>query len=202
MKELEKTRNISVATVVVILVIIIGLLTYKKPKHTYSESVETTLVNITTSDYLISQDKIDENSLLVDVRTSFEFAKGHLQNAINIPLADILSDEFIDRLNDEVAQSKTIVFYSSDINDALSAKMVIDQLGYAKSKVLAVSLSYDQDELLVKDIPVESRPEDIQAFIEQSVKDAEAKKIVVVKPVPKKVVPKKKKKKMPVEGGC
>ncbi|MBT8269529.1 MAG: rhodanese-like domain-containing protein [Flavobacteriaceae bacterium] len=202
MKELEKTKNISVATVLAILVIIIGLLSYKKPKHIYSESVEATLISMTSLENVLSKDKIDDNSFLVDVRTSFEYSKGHIGNAINISLPDILSDQNVQRLKDAVEESKTIVFYSSDVNDALSAKMLIDQLGYAKTKVLAVELNYEQDELVIKDLNIENSPQDIQAFIDKSVKEAEAKNIVEVKPIPKKVIPRKKKKKMPVEGGC
>ena len=202
MKELEKTRNISVVTVLAILVIIIGLLTYRKPKHIYSESVDATLMSLTTSDFVLSMEQLDENSLLVDVRSSFEYSKGYLDNAINISLPDILLDENIQQIKDAVEENKSIIFYSSDINDALSAKMLIDQLGYAESKILGVSLSYDQDKLVVNDLNIEGAPEDIQAFIDKSVKEAEAKKIVETKPIPKKVIPKKKKKKLPVEGGC
>ena len=202
MRELEKTKNISVATVLVMLLMIIALLTYKKPVHAYTKAVDTALMDMRSSDYLLSQTDVDENSFLIDVRTSFEYSKGHLPDAINIPLTDLLIDQNIERIKDAVANSKSIVFYSSDVDEALSAKMLIDQLGYAKSNLLAVSLSYDQENLIVKDVEVERTPEDIRAFINKSIKEAEAKKVVKRKPVPKKVIPKKKKKKMPVEGGC
>lgn len=202
MKELEKTKQVSVAAVLTILVVIIGLLSYKKPKHLYKENVETTLTNLIASDYIISKSNIDANTYLIDVRSNFEFVKGHLDNAINISLPDLLLDENVEIIENARINGKVVTFYSEDINEALSAHMIIEQLGYAKTKVLAISISYNQDKLVVHDLNIERSPEDIQAFIDKSVQEAAAKKIVEVKPVAKKVIPKKKKKKMPVEGGC
>lgn len=202
MKELEKTKQVSVAAVLTILVVIIGLLSYKKPKHLYKENVETTLTNLIASDYIISKSNIDANTYLIDVRSNFEFVKGHLDNAINISLPDLLLDENVEIIENARINGKVVTFYSEDINEALSAHMIIEQLGYAKTKVLAISISYNQDKLVVHDLNIERSPEDIQAFIDKSVQEVAAKKIVEVKPVAKKVIPKKKKKKMPVEGGC
>jgi len=42
MKELEKTKRISIASVLFILVVLIGLLTYKRPKHMYAVNSKTT----------------------------------------------------------------------------------------------------------------------------------------------------------------
>ena len=47
MKELEKTKRISIAAVLTILVVIIGLLTYKRPKHIYTTNTQDTLEKVT-----------------------------------------------------------------------------------------------------------------------------------------------------------
>ena len=54
MKELEKTKRISISAVLFILVIIIALLAYERPKHIYAENTASTLNKLLTKDYLIS----------------------------------------------------------------------------------------------------------------------------------------------------
>ena len=78
------------------------------------------------------------------------------------------------------------------------------QLGYTNLKVLQVELSYEQTSLKVHNTILETADNDINAFIAASVKKAakKPKPKPVKKVIPKKVIPVKKKKKMPVEGGC
>ena len=94
MKELEKTKRISIASVLFILVVLIGLLTYKRPTHMYAINSKTTLENITTDNYLISLKDIENKEyVLIDTRNEFEFQKGHLNKAINIYAPEILNEE-------------------------------------------------------------------------------------------------------------
>ena len=82
--------------------------------------------------------------------------------------------------------------------------MLLQQLGYNNVKLLTVDLEYSQDKLIVKSSTLEDNKYDIKKFIDESIKKATAKPKPKPKPKPvaKKVIPKKKKKKMPVEGGC
>jgi hypothetical protein len=87
--------------------------------------------------------------------------------------------------------------------------MVLYQLGYENIKILSVENSYYQNKLITKDVSLENPVADVNAFIQESIKKKEEamKKAKVVNkpktiPAPKKVIPIKKKKKMPVEGGC
>ena len=59
MKELEKTKRISIAAVLTILVVIIALLSYKRPKHIYAVNTQETLEKITTNNYFVSLNEID-----------------------------------------------------------------------------------------------------------------------------------------------
>ena len=54
MKELEKTKRISIAAVVTILLVIIALLSYKRPNHLYTESIENSLELVSNPDYIIT----------------------------------------------------------------------------------------------------------------------------------------------------
>lgn len=216
MKELEKTKRISIAAVLTILVVIIALLSYKRPKHLYTANSTDVLAQISNPDYLIAQKDLDmANQALIDIRSQLDFDKGHLENAINIYAPEILNDKNSDILKDIKEAGKTLVLYGSHPNEAIAPHMVLFQLGHENIKILSVENSYYQNKLITKDVTVENSVADVNAFIQESVKKkAEAMKKAkaaapkpkyVPKPkvtTPKKVVPKKKKKKMPVEGGC
>lgn len=215
MKELEKTKRISIAAVLTILVVLIALLSYKRPKHLYTVNTQDTLEKVTNTNYFMAQDEIDNaDHVLIDIRNSFEFNKGHLDNAINISSPEILSDENSDLFEKLKEENKTIVMYGNNPSEAITPYMLLSQLGFDNIKILTVENSYDQDKLITKNVVVENTAPDVNAFIQESIKKTEEamkKAKVAAKPkyvapkvvtAPKKVVPKKKKKKMPVEGGC
>jgi sulfur-carrier protein adenylyltransferase/sulfurtransferase len=83
--------------------------------------------------------KNDPSLQLIDVRTPEEFAAFSLPGAINIPLANILSDEYSDILNQD---TKTNVFYSNGTVQASEAWMLTRQLGYTNNYVLEGGLNY------------------------------------------------------------
>ena len=203
MKELEKTKRISIAAVLTILVVLVGILSFKRPKNMYAVDTKKALTELTADTYIIAQKDVTEGTELIDIRNQYEYEKGHLEGAINIPVADLLTDESIN-----VFKSKeNIVLYGNTPNDAVTPLILLRQLGYSNVKVLAVKNSYDHNKLITEPATIETSVADIKGFIENSVKKAEeanAKPVIKeVKPAPvKQVVPVKKKKKLPVEGGC
>jgi len=205
MKELEKTKRISIASVLFILIILIGLLTYKRPKNLYSVNTQTTLDNIITNDYLIPLDKIAEvEHVLIDIRSQFEFEKGHLENAINIYTPEILSDKNSEVFNKLKSDNTTVILYGTNPDEALEPYMLLYQLGYPNLKILLVENSYSQNKLITKNVEIEKSVGDVNAFIDESIKKANIKSKPKAKtpPPPKRVIAVKKKKKMPAEGGC
>lgn len=205
MKELEKTKRISIASVLFILIVLIGLLSYKRPKHLYSIDPTAALNHIASNDFFINTNQLTEVShQLVDIRSQIEFEKGHLENAINMYTPEILNQENTEILKSINSENKVIVLYGANPNEALSAYMTLYQLGIENISVLLVENSYNQNKLISKNVIIEKSENDITAFINESVKKAAQKpkpKPVIKKPV-KQVIPVKKKKKMPVEGGC
>lgn len=216
MKELEKTKRISIAAVLTILVVLIALLSYKRPKHMYDLNTKETLTKVTSTDFLLNMDNLDlDNQILIDIRNRFDYDRGHMENAINMHIPEILDDQNTSQLNDYKNTNKTIVLYGNSPSQAMMPFMLLTQLGFDNVKILSVALDYSQNKLIVTDTIPEKNVADVTGFIEESVKkteeimakarkDAKAKTYVKPEPVstPKQVVPKKKKKKMPVEGGC
>ena len=208
MKELEKTKRISIATTLFILAVLIGFLTYKRPKNTYPSSTKNTLEKIADHNYFININDINnKNILLIDTRGAFEFEKGSIENAINIHTPDFLNDENLELFKEAKEADKTIVLFGKNPVEVNLPFLLLYQLGFDNLKLLKVELDYYQNKLIVKNNDVEISKADVPAFINESVKkQAEAlkKARIVVKPkiVPKKVITVKKKKKMPMEGGC
>ena len=210
MKELEKTKRISIAAVITILVVIIALLSYKKPKHLYAINTEQALEKVLENNFVELNQLNTDSSILIDIRNRFDYEKGHIENAINIDASDILNDEISDVLENLKEDQKTILLYGNTPADAIAPLMVLQQLGFDNIKILAVNNTLNQDKLVTTPAEIEKKGENINQFIEASVKKVN--ELMKAKPKPrpkpvvkapvKKVIPKKKKKKMPVEGGC
>ena len=90
---------------------------------------------------------------LVDVRTQEEFDKYRLPGAINIPLKDVLLDDWKTSLNQDV---RDIVFYSDD--NVLSQKAWIScmQQGYENIYVLDGGLNKWLETIIEPKIPEET----------------------------------------------
>lgn len=212
MKELEKTKRISIATTLFILVVLIGVLSFKRPKNLYLFNTVETLEKIGSENLFVSLDAIkNPDYVLIDVRKHHDYNRGHLENAININSAAILDDENIGIFKELQNKNKTVLLYGKNPEQAIAPYMILYQLGYTNLKVLPIENSYDHNNLITKTVEVEKYANDIKGFIAESVKKAaEAAKAsavvekpkVVVKPQPKKVITIEKQKKAPVEGGC
>ncbi|WP_298493733.1 rhodanese-like domain-containing protein [uncultured Algibacter sp.] len=212
MKELEKTKRISIASTLFILAVLIGLFTYKRPKNTYSHDTKNTLEKVSNYNYFINLNDINnQDYALVDIRSAFDFEKGHLKDAINIHTPDFLNEDNLTIFKELKNTNKTIVLCGNNPQETNLPFLLLYQLGYDNIKLLTVDIDYNQNRLIAKNSEIETSKADVTAFIQESVKkqaEAMKKAKVVVKPkpkavtAPKKIIPLKKKKKMPVEGGC
>ena len=208
MKELEKTRRISISAVLFLLVIIISLLTFKKPEFNFVNSSEKTLEFVANHKYLLSLtdfQQLDKDSyLLIDVRSSFDYSKGHMENAVNIPKSQLLDPIATKICKDAVSAGKTMILYGENPETANSPCILLYQLGYEELKLLSVQSYYKNKEFHIAGLEVEKPLFDYaQTMKKASIQPV--KKVTPVqkpKPVKKKVVTKPKKKKKMPEGGC
>ena len=207
MKELERTKRISLAAVLSILLIAVGLLNYRRPSYLYSQNTVTTLSKLDTTEYLVSPQGLETGDyVLVDVRIPFEFEKGHLPDAINIYAPELLSSENNTLLKEKTSTGKPILLYGKSPNETLPVFMMLCQLDIGPVKILEGQNIFEKDQLKTVYYEVEKNTPDIRSFIQESVKKASEQKKVQPKkqiaPQPKKVVPAQKKKKKMPEGGC
>ncbi len=100
------------------------------------------------ADWLINK---DPSIQLIDVRTPDEYDTFHLPGAINIPLNDLLSDEWTDILDQGTRMN---ILYSNGTTSAHNCWMVVRQLGYENNYVLQGGLNYWVETILNPDKPV------------------------------------------------
>jgi rhodanese-related sulfurtransferase len=202
MKELEKTKRISIGAVLFILVVIIALLTYERPKHYYKVNTEVTLSKLLTEDYFVALNEVkNEDFVLIDVRNSYDYDNGHIENAINIHTPELLSDNSTNIFEEIKNNNDFAVLYGNNPTEANSAFMILYQLGYDNVKILLVNNNYSQNKLITESAAIGTSIADINAFIKESQKNAN----VIPSPekkIKKKVITVKKKKKKVAEGGC
>ncbi len=207
MKELEKTKRISISAVLFLLIVVIAILTFEKPQHVFEKNTEATLHEIVNNSYILTLHHLDSikplHYELIDIRSNFEYSKGHIKNAINISTHQILENDYI-KLFDELKESnKTIVLYGKDPDEANSAWMVLYQLGYENAKILCVETSYIDNEFQVKNYALEKAAINYADVMTASKGTAkEAVKTIEKPKAPKRIITKPKKKKRIPEGGC
>jgi rhodanese-related sulfurtransferase len=97
----------------------------------------------------------DPSLQLIDVRTPEEYEAFSLPGAINVPLSNLLADEFADLLNQDARMN---VFYSNGSVYANQAWMITRQLGYENNFVLEGGLNYWFGNILAATEPAQTSP--------------------------------------------
>ena len=97
----------------------------------------------------------DPSLQLIDVRTPEEFDAFSMPGAINIPLSNLLADEYTDILNQDARMN---VFYSNGSVYANQAWMITRQLGYENNFVLEGGLNYWFGNILSAQAPAQTSP--------------------------------------------
>ena len=203
MKELERTKRVSISAVLFLLVVVIAVLTFKKPEYIFEKSAEETLEKIVEKDYIISQNDLENmdasNYEIIDIRSNYEYAKGHMDNAINISSHDIFEKESNSFLKELSKTEKTAILYGDHPDSANSAWMLLYQLGYENVKVLSVETSFVNNQFQIKNVDIEKPAVNYVKVLDSLMDD---KPTVVTVKKPKKVITAPKKKKRVPEGGC
>lgn len=101
--------------------------------------------------------KNDPSLILIDVRTPEEYEKYSLPGAVNIPLDDILSEDWIPYLDQDVYFN---VFYSNGSTTATQAWMICRQLGFENNYVMMGGLNYWVEAILNPEKPGSTSPND------------------------------------------
>ena len=208
----QRTNRLSFAIFFFIIIGVIGFVTLSKPEFEYALTTEQALEQVLSYEDEMTPEELEEiiwdeipGYVFVDLRNSFEFEKGHIENAINIPSVSVLSDENKEFFEGLKKDSVTAILYDYDQTEANGPWMVLRQLGY-NVKILLGGYGYYSGETF--DMMYDS--EIPQYLIEEPkynyaeiMEELSAGGASVVQDVQAEVViPTRKKKKTVVEGGC
>ncbi len=97
----------------------------------------------------------DPSFLLIDVMSQNEYEEFHLPGAVNIPLPDLLSDEWKPYLNQDIRHN---IFYSNSTVKANEAWMITIHLGYRNNFVPQGGLNYWVETIMNPEAPEATNP--------------------------------------------
>lgn len=206
--------NFIAFVVTFILVIVIGLLTLNWPDLKYKRSLEETVEAILQEEDLAYPEDLvtiveyeEPGYAIIDLRSPYEFIKGHINGAVNIPVNSILDKSNLNTFNQYAADSVTVIFYGKDQLEANGPWMILKQMGFDNIKVLMGGYHYfTTGPLDIYDMPevpaylVEEPAYDFYSIMEEMgsgefTGGADDSQTEVV-------IPTRKKKQSAVEGGC
>jgi len=150
----------TIRNVVFLAIFFLGVVIAMVPENTtkpYKLTAEAMLIEVQGAAEMVSADDVahwiiskDPSLQLIDVRSPDEFAKYHLDGAINIPLSVILSDEYRDYLDQGV---KMNVLYSNGTLSSHQGWMILRQLGFKNNYVLQGGMNYWFDTIMNPQAP-------------------------------------------------
>ncbi len=149
MIELTKTNRITIGVVVVLVILLLGFIFMKPAKYAFNTTLDKEINDLKVTEYQMSPQalaqailKKDAALVLVDVRSPFEFAKGHLPEAQNIYKINLFSDDQIDFFKDLKKGNKTAVLYGASAGEANVPFMILKQMGIDNVKYLNVGYEH------------------------------------------------------------
>lgn len=172
MKELSKTRRLTIATFVFVLVLVVGFLTFQKPEFEYILAPQEILDQISNKENEIAPaligDILAKNNpsyVFVDLRNPYEYGRGYLGEAINIPVSEILAEESILFFEEMKENSVTLILYGKDQLEANGPWMLLQQLGFDNLKILLGGYDY----ILQKKNSTDNTPEQLDYQLEEPI---------------------------------
>ncbi|GET30712.1 hypothetical protein SD074_29140 [Prolixibacter sp. SD074] len=122
------------------------------------------LSEVRTNSHLITTDAVadmliqkDPGMVLIDVRSKGEFDAYHIPGAVNIPIDNILADEWAGYF-DQLA--KMNVLYSNGNSKATEAWMLLRQKGYKSNYVMQGGMNYWAETIMNPEKPASTSPDD------------------------------------------
>lgn len=140
MSHATRTRGLIIVTVLLTAVIGLGLLPYNANELDYEISTTEAVDVLGHSLTFLSLEKARElqakaatDHVFIDLRSPDLFSKGHLKEAVNIPLHRLLEPAVVERFQDPTF---TYVLYGEDIAEGAAACALLQQVGLTNVQAL------------------------------------------------------------------
>ncbi len=143
--EFTKTNWITFGVIATLIVLVLGFIFLKTEKYTFVTPLDKELAEIKVASFQVSPQALakailnnDKSIILVDVRSQFDFAKGHLPKAKNIYKVNLMNDDNMDFFVDLKEGNKKVILYGSSASEANVPFMILKQMGIENVSYLAV----------------------------------------------------------------
>jgi rhodanese-related sulfurtransferase len=155
MKELNKTKRLTIAAVTIAAVFIVGLLTLNRPEVIYKLSPEVMLSKLNNPEFNLNTTQIQElikndnsTTVFIDIRNPIDFSKNHINKAINIPLRELFEHQNLNMLH-KLEEKQMVVIYGESSRHTNGAWMMLQQTGFKNIKMYSGNF----DEIIGKVVP-------------------------------------------------
>jgi len=152
MDELNKTNRLTITVIIIVLAIITGLITFRRPEVKYTLSPAESLALKNDPALFITPDQADgllKNSpgkvVFIDVRNSIAYDRGHVKNAVNIPVRELFAKQNQMTFRDIEKAGQIAVMYGETQQQATGPWLMLRQTG--NKNVLLFTGSYAQLDL-------------------------------------------------------
>ena len=149
MKELNRTDRLTLAAMLVAVIMVIGLITLKRPEVPYTLSADETVNMIISSEDVIFPEEVtsivkqsSNKYFIIDVRNPVDFHKAHIGQAINIPVQEILQSQNLKTFTKLSKEGVTIVLIAKDQLEANGVWLILKQTGYDNIRVMPGGYDY------------------------------------------------------------
>jgi len=147
--EFTRTNWITFGLIAILLVLVLGFIFLKTEKYTFKTPLDKELSDIKMTSFQASPQSVanailnkDKSIVLVDVRSQFDFAKGHLPDAKNIYKVNLINDDNMVFFLSLKESNKKAILYGSSASEANVPFMILKQMGIENISYLAVG--YDE----------------------------------------------------------
>lgn len=211
MKELKRTKRLSISVIGYLAIILLGVLSIGKTDIRFTENREAVLLDIEEMSYEMFPDEVlaiisdqEEAYLLVDLRSEYDYIKDHLEGAVNIPKNMILEKDNLKFFDEALKDSSTVILYGETQLDANGPWMILRQLGYSNLKLMlggyqvASNPEFDPDDISL--YLIEEPAMDFYTIIMDAMEQSENTEYKAVKPT--QIIPVQRVEEDIDEGGC
>lgn len=143
--EFTKTNWVTFGVIAALIVLVLSFIFLKTDKYTFKTPLNKELTEIKVASFQVSPQTVanailnkDKSIILVDVRSQFDFAKGHLPAAKNIYKVNLMDDSNMDFFLALKETNKKAILYGGSASEANVPFMILKQMGIENISYLAV----------------------------------------------------------------